>query len=563
MPYNVPVMTRSPAFTYLPAAARVLVAAAAVALLSVLLVYFLMSLFVATYPLLGRGDAGPALTSAVGRVVGAFGTPAVLSALALRAAYLATRSGSRPSRWVGSLVGGVSAVCALGIIEVAYGGVDRWEPPVYVAAGVLAGMAGSILALRAIGWERAFVQAARLVGAAREQAALPRALGLGLKPFGAQAAGLWTRSDDEELRQTALPASARAPDGVPEGGSHGGSLRRAALWSAPAAAADADDPPAADALEVAVEHALAEVELFGQDGRDVPFVVRPAVLDPKRAAPFGASGTRVVLVVPLATSSLEPLGVLAVALRSRRPPSEIAARAFPAFKTTAGLALHNAMLLGRAARAAALEERQRFQLDIHDTLAQDLTGIEQALKVIDEGALAEPAREQVRIALRTARSGARQARDLIHGATDLDQTALPEVLQRLADACASDTGAEVAFRTAGQARRLNRDAEVALLRVAQEALNNVRKHARAGRVEMILTFANAVVTLQVNDDGRGFESSDRAQRGPAGRGLDGMHERMRSVGGSLFVGSARWGGTRILAQLPTATPNPAAPNTIS
>ena len=555
-------MTRSPALTYLPAAARVLVAAVAVALLSVLLVYFFMSLFVAAYPLLGRGDASPALISAVGRVVGAVGTPAVLSALALRAAYLATRSGSRPSRWVGPLVGVASAVCALGIIEVAYGGVDRWEPPVYVAAGVLAGLAGSILALRAIGWERAFVQAARLVGAAREQAALPRAVGLGLKPVGAQAAGLWTRSDDEELRQTALPAAARAPDGVPEGGAHGGSLRRAALWSA-AAGAEPDDPPAADALEVAVEHVLAEAELFGQDGRDGPLVVRPADLDPKRAAPFGASGTRVVLVVPLATSSLEPLGVLAVALRSRRPPSGIASRAFPAFKITAGLALHNAMLLGRAARAAALEERQRFQLDIHDTLAQDLTGIEQALRVIDDGNLADPAREQVRIALRTARSGARQARDLIHGATDLDRTALPEVLQRLAEACASDTGAEVAFRTAGQARRLDRDAEVALFRVAQEALNNVRKHARAGRVEMILTFANAVVTLQVNDDGRGFESPARAPRGPAGRGLDGMHERMRAVGGSLFVGSACGRGTRILAQLPTETPNPATPNTNS
>lgn len=555
-------MTRSPAFTYLPAAARVLVAAAAVALFSVLFVYFFMSLFVAAYPLLGRGDASPAAISAVGRVVGAVGTPAALSALALRAAYLATRSGSHHSRWVGPLVGGVSAACALGIIEVAFGGVDRWEPPVYVAAGVLAGLAGSVLALRAIGWERAFVQAARLVGAAREQAAFPRALGLGLKPFGAQAAGLWTRLDDEEVRRTALPASSRAPGGLPERGPHGGSLRRAALWSA-APGAEPDDPPAADALEVAVEHALAQAELFGQDGRDLPLVVRPADLDAKRAAPFGASGTRVVLVVSLTTSSLEPLGVLAVALRSRRPPSEIAARAFPAFKTTAALALHNAMLLGRAARAAALEERQRFQLDIHDTLAQDLTGIEQALRVIDDGNLADPAREQVRIALRTARSGARQARNLIHGATDLDQTALTEVLQRLADACASDTGAEVAFRTAGPAHRLDRDAEVALLRVAQEALNNVRKHARAGRGEMILTFASAVVTLQVNDDGRGFESSDRAQRGPAGRGLDGMHERMQSVGGSLFVGSARGRGTRILAQLPTTPPTQATPNTNS
>lgn len=542
----VPAMQRSATLAYLPLAARVLVAAVATALLSVLLVYLLMSLFVAAFPLLGSGDATPAQVSTVGRAVGTAGTPAIFFVLALRAAYLATRSGTPPSRWVGPLVGAISAACALGIIEVAYAGVDRWEPAVYALAGILAGVTGSFLALRAIGWERAFERAARLAGAARDQAALPRALGLALKPLGVQAVALWTRSGDEEEGRSAGPSGTVTPSAL--GVSLAGPLRRAALWSAHPddSAAQA---PAADALELAVERALADDSLFKD--RDVPRVVSRSELGAKGGAAFAESGTRAVLVIPLATSSLEQVGLLAVALRSGRPPSEVAARAFPAFRTTAGLALHNTILLDRAARTAALEERQRFQLDIHDTLAQDLTGIERALEAIDPSTLTDAAWDQVRIARRAARDGARQARDLIHGATDLDQTELPGVLQRLAEACASQTGAEVAFRTVGEDRRLDRDAQVALLRVGQEALNNVKKHAHPRRVEMILTFAESLATLQVNDDGRGFDPAVPANDGPAGRGLGGMRSRMYGVGGSLFVGSARGKGTRLLAYLPT------------
>jgi signal transduction histidine kinase len=545
-------MQRSATLAYLPLAARVLVAAVATALLSVLLVYLLMSLFVAAYPLLGGGDATPAQVSAVGRAVGTVGTPAIFFALAVRAAYIATRSGRPPSRWVGPLVGAISAACAVGIIEVAYGGVDRWEPPVYALAGIFAGGVGSFLALRAIGWERAFEQAARLAGAARDQAALPRALGLALRPLGAQSAALWTRSGNEDGRRSAGPSATPTPSAVRV--PPAGPLRRAVLWSAHPGDSDTR-VPAADALELAVERALADDDLFKGEDKAVPLVVSRSDLGAKRGAAFTDSGTRAVLVIPLATSSLEQLGLLAVALRSGRPPSEIAAWAFPAFRTTAGLALHNTILLDRAARTAALEERQRFQLDIHDTLAQDLTGIERALEAIDSSTLSDDVQDQVRIARHAAREGARQARDLIHGATDLDQTELPGVLQRLADACASETGAEVAFRTVGEARRLDRDAEVALLRVGQEALNNVNKHAHPRRVEMILTFAESLATLQVNDDGRGFDPAVPASEGPAGRGLGGMRSRMHGVGGSLFVGSARGKGTRLLAHLPTGSPD--------
>ena len=93
-----------------------------------------------------------------------------------------------------------------------------------------------------------------------------------------------------------------------------------------------------------------------------------------------------------------------------------------------------------------------------------------------------------------------------------------------------------------------------MYRIAQEALANVRKHARAQRVNLSLHFADNRVILDIHDNGIGFEPThlDDA-RSPANdrRGLDGMRWRAESLGGSLFIASAAK-GTRILAEVPTA-----------
>jgi len=110
----------------------------------------------------------------------------------------------------------------------------------------------------------------------------------------------------------------------------------------------------------------------------------------------------------------------------------------------------------------------------------------------------------------------------------------------------------------GSIRALHPDVEVTLLRAAQESLANVRRYAAARRVTVTLSYFNDLVTLDVADDGRGFDPASRADPGPAGGlGLIGMRERAEGLGGSLAVESAIGEGTTIAVSLPAIPPNAA------
>ena len=106
----------------------------------------------------------------------------------------------------------------------------------------------------------------------------------------------------------------------------------------------------------------------------------------------------------------------------------------------------------------------------------------------------------------------------------------------------------------GEVVPLSTEAEVTLLRVAQEALNNVGKHARAGRVVLTLSYMGDNVTLDVTDDGVGFEAGEAThEAGPdGGFGLWAMRERVEGVGGTLLVESEAGGGTTLAVGLPVA-----------
>ena len=559
----VSIVRRFASYPRFPAVARVLIASVGAATLTVLLVYLLMSLFVAGYPLLGRGDATAEQVAGVGWVVGTLATPAIFFALAFAGAYLAAKASSGPPRAVGLLVGLLAAVAALGIIQVSYAGVAVWEFPLYTIAGIVAGRAGAALALRVLGWQQALTRAAHLAGAVRDRSELPRATGLAFTSLGAAAAALWTFRDEDEADDDTANGSVDGARGretsLDRDEAHRGRFRHAHAWSAeqPYRSDPRRSDTTSDSLSRVLDGAVARALPPGTgavEDLDVT-VVRQADVDPNERASWLDAGAKAVLVVPLKTSAQAPLGLLAVALRSSTPPVGMLGQAYSPFVTTASLALHNTFLVEQAQQAATLKERQRFQLDVHDTLAQSFTGIRHALGAIDEASSPEQTWDQIGIALEASRSGEQQARDLVEGATDLDATALPEVLRRLAASHASRTGPQVAFRTVGDPRPLGRAGEVALLRVAQEALNNAKKHSRARRVELVLTFADALATLQLADDGRGLEMSANAGIASGGRGLAGMRERMRSVGGSLFLGSTPGKGTRVLAHLPTEPPS--------
>ena len=197
--------------------------------------------------------------------------------------------------------------------------------------------------------------------------------------------------------------------------------------------------------------------------------------------------------------------------------------------------------------AGILQERQRLAREIHDTLAQGLTGIVAQLEAAAQ-ARASGANDTgyLDAAAQLARDNLKEARRAVRaiGPGELEGARLPDALAQVTDSWTARTNVPVAFTTTGEARSLHPEVEVTLLRAAQEALTNVAKHADATRVGLTLSYMEDLVTLDVRDDGVGFEPTRR------GFGLTGMHQRVHGVGGALAVESAPGEGTAISASVP-------------
>ncbi|WP_026414085.1 sensor histidine kinase [Actinomadura oligospora] len=198
-------------------------------------------------------------------------------------------------------------------------------------------------------------------------------------------------------------------------------------------------------------------------------------------------------------------------------------------------------------KEGAAAERERMARDIHDTLAQGFASIVVLAEAARSGVRVAPddASRQLTSIERIARDNLSEARVLV-GASPSETIASGSVtgtLRRTLDRFAEDTGlavhAELDEVDGDQTTR------IALLRCTQESLANVRKHAGASTVGVVLTRCPGHVELEVTDDGRGFSVED-AQ----GFGLAGMRRRLAELGGGLTVTSSLGDGTRILAVLP-------------
>lgn len=197
-----------------------------------------------------------------------------------------------------------------------------------------------------------------------------------------------------------------------------------------------------------------------------------------------------------------------------------------------------------------LAERTRLAAEIHDTLAQGFTSLlmlVQAAEVALDSADTAAARERLRLAERTARENLAEARGLVAELRPLDLQAatLPDAIRRLTERLGTELGVPADVTIDGVARPLRPNAEVVLLRATQEALANIRKHASPGRVHVRLTYDEGCSTLEVTDDGRGFETS-RAD----GFGLQGMRRRVEQIGGEVELASASGRGTTVRVRLP-------------
>ncbi|HEU4423656.1 MAG TPA: sensor histidine kinase [Pilimelia sp.] len=204
--------------------------------------------------------------------------------------------------------------------------------------------------------------------------------------------------------------------------------------------------------------------------------------------------------------------------------------------------------------AGVLAERERLAHEIHDTLAQGFTSVLLLLEAAGTALGSDPAaaRRHLDRARDTARENLAEARALVAALTppDLTRTSLPEALRRIVERADADAGLRAAFVVNGTPRGLPVDHEVALVRAAQEALTNVRKHAGASRVDVSLAYGSAGVSLVVHDDGCGFDPAAPPRDG--GYGLAGMRARADRVGGTISVVASPGTGATVRIDLPAA-----------
>ncbi|MEV1006359.1 sensor histidine kinase [Streptomyces sp. NPDC049881] len=206
-----------------------------------------------------------------------------------------------------------------------------------------------------------------------------------------------------------------------------------------------------------------------------------------------------------------------------------------------------ARLVAAYQRQGAAEERERLAREIHDTLAQGFASIVVLAEAARSGLETDPARsgQQLLSIERTARENLTEARALVGQAPPggIVPGSVARTLRRTLDRFAEDTGLAVEAELPDV--ELDQRTRIALLRCTQESLANIRKHAAATTVGVVLTRHPYAVELEITDDGRGFVVG-----ASKGFGLDGMRRRMAELGGELTVTSSVGDGTRVVAIVP-------------
>ena len=214
-------------------------------------------------------------------------------------------------------------------------------------------------------------------------------------------------------------------------------------------------------------------------------------------------------------------------------------------------------LLQQERDLAVLEERNRMAREIHDTLAQGFTGIVLQLEAAEQASERSPTEvpNHLSRAMNLARESLQEARRSVRNLVPhaLEQLPLEAALQEEVHKFAAEGREKASFTLSGDSRVLPSDLQAALLRICQESLTNVRRHARATEVRVDLTFYPEAVRLGVQDNGIGFDLEHVKVNGKEeGFGLIGMEERARLLRGSLSIRSNGGKGTLVEARVPTA-----------
>jgi two-component system sensor histidine kinase UhpB len=203
------------------------------------------------------------------------------------------------------------------------------------------------------------------------------------------------------------------------------------------------------------------------------------------------------------------------------------------------------------------EERRRLARDLHDDVGQALTALKIQLESLARGGGELAARSRVDEIVDTVQHTLERVRQLSLSLRppQLDDLGLAAALRSHLDRQARVAGLQAHFEMEGAPQEFPADTETACFRVAQEAINNVLRHARARNLWVRLFTAGGRLAISVRDDGRGFDIDAVRERSAGGGslGLLGMEERMALAGGSFELRSAPGQGTVLLATFPLAT----------
>ena len=274
-----------------------------------------------------------------------------------------------------------------------------------------------------------------------------------------------------------------------------------------------------------------------------------ARIPPRIRAIVGPEGIRSLISAPIVVSG-EVFGVFSVNYCEPRTLGGEEIRLLLALAQRAAVAIENARLYEQAQQAATLEERQRLARELHDSVSQALYGIALGARTARSLLDRDPAQvaDPLEYVLSLAEAGLAEMRALIFELR-------PESLQNEGLVAALDK--QVASLRARHGIRVEAnlcdepavplELKEPIYRIAQEALHNTVKHARASQIQLRLECDRAGILLEVADDGHGFDPKGPF---PGHLGLQSMRERAAALGGSLDIDSAPGRGTRVIARIP-------------
>lgn len=507
----------------------ILPAGAVVGTLPLLLLYPIAFAY-ALSTLFGWGTANIIDPESFGRFLGHWIMPGIYLLSIVIAASLVARRVGNAAVWHGMLTGLVSTVVYQLIVLIFFPPVLLGELAGYLALGLIGGLLGGFEGREALAGQKTLYEVSQNIGSAGDPREIAIVIGKHLGGSKVKGVGLWQvtpQKGNNAAVESELIGS----------------------WAPQEASLDMWLP------------GVNGVAILAEFRKRSSLVLRASDLPTSERDAWEKRGIRSTLLVPLIAPAENRVGLLAVASR-KRGFSRVDVRAYLTAGNQAALALENLRLVEEARQVAVLRERQRMAREIHDTLAQGFTSIVMHVEAAG-GALAKDA-DKVRLHLeqigRTSRESLAEARRLVWALhpEQLDKASLPKALQDLIERWSEENGVEASVQITGAPRSLAPAVEATMLRSAQEALVNVRKHARASRVALTLSYMTDVVVLDVRDDGVGFNpEADRKSRQlgrsageMGGFGLRGMHERAERVGGKVLVDSAPGEGTTLAVELP-------------